>query len=115
MYAYCIIEPNTTSTVEFNATDIEEKAVFESKSDSISNEKLKLPIGVYNRIVADYNDKKLLSFKMVTYSDAPAGSGFGSSSTVVVAMIKAYTEWLNLPLGEYDMADLAYKIERNDL
>jgi D-glycero-alpha-D-manno-heptose-7-phosphate kinase len=115
MYAYCIIEPNATDTVEFNAADIEEKTVFKTKSDSVSNEKLKLHIGVYKRIVADYNNQKPLSFKMTTYSDAPAGSGLGSSSTMVVAMIKAYTEWLNLPLGEYDMADLAYQIERNDL
>jgi D-glycero-alpha-D-manno-heptose-7-phosphate kinase len=34
---------------------------------------------------------------------------------MVVAIIKAFVEWLNLPLGEYDIAALAYKIEREDI
>jgi D-glycero-alpha-D-manno-heptose-7-phosphate kinase len=115
MYAYCMIEPNTTDTIEFNATDIEENAMYESETHIENYERLKLHIGVYNRIVKDFNGDRPLSFRMTTYSDAPAGSGLGSSSTMVVAMIKAYAEWLNLPLGEYDMADLACQIERNDL
>lgn len=115
MYAYCTIEPTDNNKIVFYASDRKEYFEIETKNYLPIEGLLQLHKGVYNRIVKDYLDNKPLSFKMTTYSDAPAGSGLGSSSTMVVAMIKAYMEWLNLPLGEYDMAFLAYEIERNDV
>jgi D-glycero-alpha-D-manno-heptose-7-phosphate kinase len=52
---------------------------------------------------------------METYCDSPPGSGLGSSSTLVVSIIKAYVELLSIPFGDYDIAKLAYEIERKDL
>ena len=114
MYAHCTIEPNDSGKVEFFAADLDKYEEYKSIDKLPLSSSLPLHAGIYNRIVADYI-KKPLSFKMTTYSDAPAGSGLGSSSTMVVAIIKAYEEWLNLPLGEYDIAALACKIEREDI
>lgn len=115
MYAYCTIEPTDTGKIEFYAADRQESFSCDAVAELPLTGELLLHKGVYNRIVRDYCEGKPLSLRMTTYSDAPAGSGLGSSSTMVVAILKAYMEWLNLPLGEYDMASLAYKIERKDL
>lgn len=115
MYAYCTIEPTNDNKIIFISSDRNEQEILESKNKLEIDKRLILHKGVYNKIVEKYNNGKPLSFKMTTYSDAPAGSGLGSSSTMVVAIIKAFMEWLNLPLGEYDIAHLAYEIEREDL
>jgi D-glycero-alpha-D-manno-heptose-7-phosphate kinase len=52
---------------------------------------------------------------LVVHTDAPPGSGLGSSSTLVVALVAALREWLNRPLTEYEVAELAYHIERVDM
>ena len=70
--------------------------------------------GVYNRIQKDFGFPAR-GFRLSTYVDAPAGSGLGTSSTLVVAILGAFVEMLKLPLGDYDIAHLAYQIEREDL
>ena len=52
---------------------------------------------------------------IVSYQDVPTGSGLGTSSTLIVSIIGVYMELFNLPLGEYDIADMAVQIERNEL
>lgn len=115
MYAYCTIEVTSANKIEFNAPDIGQNIVLPANSFLPLDGKLNLHKGIYNRIIKDFNHGNPLSFKMTTYSEAPPGSGLGSSSTMVVAILKAFSEWLSLPLGEYDLAHLAYVIERLDV
>lgn len=114
LYAYTSIKPREDGKIIINAIDRNE--IIELKSEEILpiDGKLDLIKGVYNRIVKDFI-KKPLSLEINTYVDAPPGSGLGSSSTLVVAILGAFVEWLKLPLGEYDIAHLAYSIEREDL
>jgi D-glycero-alpha-D-manno-heptose-7-phosphate kinase len=114
-YAYCTIEETSSGSIVFNAADLNHKIKYKSALSLPIDGHLDLHKGVYNRIVKNFGIKKPLSFILTSYCDAPPGSGLGSSSTMVVAVLKAFTEWLNLPLGDYDMAYLAYQIERIDL
>lgn len=53
-------------------------------------------------------------FEVFLHNDAPPGSGLGSSSAITVALISAIAEHLRLPLGDYETAELAYCIERQE-
>ncbi len=114
MYAYATIIPSNNGKIVIRSID--KDVHFES--DSVEalpiDGSLNLLKGIYNRVVRDFT-RNALSFELSTYVDAPLGSGLGTSSTLVVAVLGAFAEWLKLPLGEYDLARLAYQIERVDL
>lgn len=57
-------------------------------------------------------DKLTDGFEVTLHNDAPPGSGLGSSSAVTVALVSAIAELLRLPIHDYQVADLAYRIER---
>lgn len=114
LYAYATIIPTSDNKIVLHAVDRDERFEFDSIEELPIDGDLDLLKGIYNRIVKDYSHKAL-SFELTTYVDAPAGSGLGTSSTLVTAIIGAFAEWLKLPLGEYDIAQLAYSIERVDL
>ena len=115
MHAYCTIEPLGGDRIIFVAADLEARWEGKAVSFLAPDSNLDLHKAIYNRIVRQFNEGKALSIEVTTYSDAPVGSGLGSSSTIVVAMVAAYVEWLKLPLGDYEIARLAYEIERVDM
>lgn len=114
LYAYCTIEEIADDIIVIHSVDTAclEKHALASYLEADNN--AKLIKGVYNRIVKDFHMPPC-GFKITTYSDAPIGSGLGTSSTMVVCIIKAFVEWMGLPLGDYEIARLAYEIERIDL
>lgn len=114
MYAYATIIPRSDGKIFLNSIDKAESYEFEGSKNLPISGALDLHRGIYNSIIANFI-REPLSFSLSTYVDAPPGSGLGTSSTLVVAIIGAFAEWLKLPLGEYDLAKLAYEIERTDL
>jgi len=114
MYAHATIQPTKDNKITLHSFDNNVRQVYDSRKKLEIDDQFTLAKGIYNRIVKDFVHKPL-SFHLTTAVDAPPGSGLGTSSTLVVAILGAFAEWLKLPLGEYDLAHLAYEIERIDL
>lgn len=115
LYSYCLIESISEGKIIFQSPDKLEKIEFDSKLEIPVDHFFKLHAGVYNYVVENFTPNVKHRFTMTTFSDAPFGSGLGSSSTMVVAILHAFCEWLNIPLGEYELASHAYVIERKRL
>jgi D-glycero-alpha-D-manno-heptose-7-phosphate kinase len=109
-FAYAFIELRSDSRVEFIASDLGL-----SEDYAPGQGKLDLHRGVYERMVRDFLGGERVPMTLTTHADAPAGSGLGTSSALVVALVDAFRAMFDLPLGRYDVARLAYEIERIDL
>lgn len=114
LYAHASIELTDDNKITIEATDRGESFTYDKQDELPIDGQLDLAKGVYNNLVKTYGPMSS-GFKLTTFVDAPAGSGLGSSSTLMVAILGAFVEWLQLPLGEYDIAHLSYKIEREEL
>lgn len=117
LYTYATLDLDSRlSTVEFLTADTGERCSLTLDGHEWQEPgPLPLHRAVYRRIVGDYLGGRPRGCRLTTYCEAPPGSGLGSSSTLVVTMVKAFAEALGLPLGEYDIAHLAYEIERIDV
>ena len=112
--AYATIEPIAENKIIIQALDRKEEQVFELLDELPINGTLDLLKGVYNRLKKDH-PFPLTGFRLSSFVDAPAGSGLGTSSTLVVAVLGAFTAMLKLSLRDYELAHYAYDIERKDL
>ncbi len=108
--AYCSIETLPGSEINVKAWD---SGVFCTVKPG---EATGAPLidGVLARLSRDYGYAPG-GLSITTWNDAPAGSGLGTSSTMVVTILKCFAELLDLPLGNYELARLSYEIERKDL
>jgi D-glycero-alpha-D-manno-heptose-7-phosphate kinase len=113
-YAYAVLKVTTDASVRLFATDQGVSALCPLEPELPLDGCLNLHKAVYNHVVRHFHGGKPIAVELSTYCDAPIGSGLGSSSTLVVAIIKAFVELLNLGLDDYAVAQLAFKIERVD-
>lgn len=111
-YAYGSLRFRDDRQITVTSLDYDVVAKYKLDEPLTYDGNLDLVKAVIDRLNRDNNEQGLDFF---LHSDAPPGSGLGSSSTVVVTLIGLFKHWLHLPLTNYEIADLAYQIERLDL
>jgi D-glycero-alpha-D-manno-heptose-7-phosphate kinase len=114
-YAYCSIEHAPDDAIHLCAHDLGIAERLPRERSALGRARLGLHAGVYRRMTQQFAGGDLPALKITSHVDAPPGSGLGSSSALVVAMVEAWRTWLGLPLGPHDVARLAFEIERIDL
>lgn len=114
-YAFAFIEPATDGMIQFVAPDLGIFEQYRPDLAALGDSRLPLHAGVVRRMVSLYAGGVLAPMRITSYVDAASGSGLGSSSALVVALVSAFTALYAAPLGPYDVAHLAFEIERVDL
>jgi D-glycero-alpha-D-manno-heptose-7-phosphate kinase len=110
-YAYGTLRPREDDAIQIDSHDFGMSAVFDVHEPLVFDGKLDLAKAAIRRFAG----RDTRGFNLQLHSNAPPGSGLGSSSTMMVALIGLLKEHRNLPLTDYELAELAYALERNDL
>jgi D-glycero-alpha-D-manno-heptose-7-phosphate kinase len=112
-YASVTLKPTKNEDVIVKSIDYDLTLNYKINEDFAFNGQLDLIKGVVRIMKERFGLNE--GMEIYVQNDAPPGSGLGSSSAVCVALIGAFKELLKLPLTPYDIAELAFKIERIDL
>ena len=109
-YAYCTICPRADREMRIRSLDFAQDESWTANGSMLRYD------GNLDLIKAVLNHFEVAEgFDMLLHCDAPPGSGLGGSSTVMVSIIGAVSEWLKKPLSQYETARLAYVLEREEL
>lgn len=114
-YAYASIEDCDPGALEVVSADRQMSTTVDPRDPEKLGDDFALHMGVYRRMVDEFNGGEPVSIRISTHTDAPPGSGLGSSSTLVVALVSAFAERFRLSLGQYEIARIAWEIEREEL
>src|SRR5664280_307390 len=110
-YAYGSLRPRSDGRVSVDSVDFGMSLEFPVAQDHVLDGKLDLVRAAIRRLTRG----DLRGYDLVLRSNAPPGSGLGSSSTMMVALVGLLQHYNRTPLTDYELAELAYVIERQDL
>lgn len=114
-YAYAHLSFRDDRRLCFRAHDVKQEDIVPLAAELPLDRGLILHRAVHNRMIRDFLRGQIHAVTVTSTVDAPPGSGLGASSALVVALVEAYRAAFSLPLGRYDVARLAFEIERIEL
>lgn len=110
-YAWGTLRPRDDGSICINSLDFGTSLTYSSRREMRLDGQMDLAKAAIARLTGAYDQ----GFDLFLRSDAPPGSGLGSSSAMMVALVGLLKEWKNLPMTDYEVAELAYTVERSDL
>ena len=110
-YAYGTLRPREDRQIGIQSLDLDAVASIALEEARPDGDRLDLIKAAIQKVASDAPH----GFDLFLHSAAPPGSGLGSSSAVVVTLVGLLSTYMKMPLTDYEMARLAYTVEREDL
>lgn len=114
-FSFSTLRPRLDGKVTVQSLDYGTSIGFDLDADLELDGQLDLPRAAIARIKDIPGAMPSGGFDLFIHTQAPPGSGLGSSSAVMVSVIGLVAEHCGLDLTPYEIAELAYKLEREDL
>lgn len=114
-FAYCTLRPRTDNVVTVQSLDFGLSVNFGIDDPIVFDGELDLPKAAIRRVRSMPGAGKSTGFDLFLHTNAPPGSGLGSSSAVVVCVVGVMAQHCGLDLTSYEVAELACLLEREDL
>src|SRR5919201_371491 len=110
-HAYGALRPREDSQIQIESADFGLEIGYDREEGPVFDGKLDLVKAAIRKL--DREGSK--GFSLFLHSSAPPGSGLGSSSTLMVTLVGLLKEFHGLPLTDYEIAELSYHVEREDV
>ncbi len=110
-FAWGSLRPREDGQIGIESVDLNTSLSYTVESEMAFDGQLDLVKAAILRLGA----RNSYGFDIFLHSDAPPGSGLGSSSALMVSLVGLVKEFKNFAFTDYDIAHLAYEIERKDL
>ena len=110
-YTFASLRPRADRQVSVTSLDFDREVQFGVDDPLNLDGDLDLPKAAVHRMI----DRDAAGFDLFLTSNVPPGSGLGSSSSMMVALVGLLQEHYGLTLTDYEIAGMAAALEREDL